>query len=277
MHIGAHVSTAGGLKTAIEGGQAIGAEALQIFPSAPLQWKIRGWDDKQCAWFKSEWPKTFKQVIFHGIYLTNLAASDPSNVLKTKTALIETLRLASIIGVVGAVFHPGSYTNGEFGNQNQVKNLICEILAETPTDTKLIYENSAGSTIGGKLEDLAWLINSSSDKTRVGVCLDTCHAFAAGYDIRTKNGYEEYIKEVKRLIGLEKVYCWHFNDSKFELGAKRDRHENIGEGHIGAEPFGFILNDKRWATLTSYLEVPGFEDKGPDKRNINILKKLRSS
>lgn len=276
MDIGAHVSTAGGLKTAIDSGIKIGAEALQIFPSAPLQWKIRGWDDKQCAWFKAEWPKTFKQVIFHGIYLTNLAASDPANVLKTKTALVETLRLAPKIGVTGTVFHPGSYTNGVLENQNQIKEIIGEILAETPSEAKLIFENSAGSTIGGRLEDLAWLINSSSDKSRVGVCLDTCHAFAAGYDIKAKNGYDAYIKEVERLIGLDKVFCWHFNDSKFELGAKRDRHANIGEGFLGAEPFSLILNDPRWADLSSYLEVPGFDDQGPDQKNIEILKKLRT-
>jgi len=277
MHIGAHVSTAGGLKTAIEGGLAIGAEALQIFPSAPLQWKIRGWDDKQCAWLKEEWPKHFKQVIFHGIYLTNLAGSDEANVIKTKTALVETLRLASKVGIVGTIFHPGSYTNGEFGNQNQVKEVISEVLAETPSETMLIYENSAGSTIGGKLEDLAWLVNASSDKSRVGVCLDTCHAFAAGYDIRSKEGYEEYVEKVESLIGLDKVFCWHFNDSKFDLGAKRDRHENIGEGFLGTEPFGFILNDPRWDRLSSYLEVPGFEDKGPDQKNVEILRKLRKS
>ncbi|MEK9167421.1 MAG: deoxyribonuclease IV [Patescibacteria group bacterium] len=276
MHIGAHVSTSGGLKTAIDGGQAIGAEALQIFPSAPLQWKIRGWDDKQCTWFKEEWPKHFRQIIFHGIYLTNLAGSDEANVLKTKTALVETLRLASKVGIVGTVFHPGSYTNGEMGNQSQIKESIAEILGETHSETKLIFENSAGSTIGGKLEDLAWLINSSPEKHRVGVCLDTCHAFAAGYDIKTKDGYEAYVKDVERLIGLDKVFCWHFNDSKFDLGAKRDRHENIGEGFLGSEPFGSILNDQRWTDLAGYLEVPGFEDKGPDKQNVDILKKLRN-
>lgn len=276
MDIGAHVSTAGGLKNAIDSGIKIGAEALQIFPSAPLQWKIRGWDDKQCTWFKSEWPKTFKQVIFHGIYLTNLAGTSPENVIKTKTALIETLKLAAKIGIVGTIFHPGSYTNGELGNQDQVKTVIAEILAATPPESKLIYENSAGSTIGGKLEDLAWLVNASSDKSRVGVCLDTCHAFAAGYDIKTKDGYEAYIKEIDRLIGLDKVFCWHFNDSKFELGAKRDRHANIGQGFLGAEPFGFILNDPRWTHLASYLEVPGFDDQGPDQKNIEILKELRA-
>ncbi|MDP3992841.1 MAG: deoxyribonuclease IV [bacterium] len=277
MYIGAHVSTAGGLKNAIDGGINIGAEVLQIFPSAPLQWKIRGWSDDDCAWFKAEWPKSFKQVIFHGIYLTNLAADKQEVLDKTIQALTETLTLAPKIGVVGTVFHPGNYNDGEILHKDQIRSAIKEVLANTPKQSKLIFENSAGSTMGGKLEDLAWLIDVSSDKDRVGVCLDTCHAFAAGYDIKTQSGYEAYVKEVERLIGIDKVFCWHFNDSKFELGAKRDRHENIGEGFVGKEPFGFILNDSRWASLASYLEVPGFDDEGPDSKNIEILKKLRQS
>lgn len=275
MYIGAHVSTAGGLKNAIENGEKIGAEALQIFPSAPLRWKIRGWSDDDCAWFKAEWPKTFKQVIFHGIYLTNLAADSAENLAKTKQALIETLTLAPKIGVVGTIFHPGNYNGGQIIHKDQIKSAIKEILDSTPSQSLLVFENSAGGTMGGKLEDLAWLIDISSDKKRVAVCLDTCHAFAAGYDISTKDGYESYLNEFDRLIGLDKVFCWHFNDSKFPLGAKRDRHENIGEGHLGARPFGYILNDKRWQKTSSYLEVPGFDDQGPDKKNIEILDSLR--
>src|SRR3989344_7617971 len=275
MFIGAHVSTAGGLKNAIEGGKSIGAEALQIFPSAPLQWKIRGWSDEDCAAFKAELPEIFKQVVFHGIYLTNLAADSAENLVKTKTALIETLKLATKIGVTGVVFHPGNYNNGEILHKEQIKDTIKEILASTPKESRLIFENSAGATMGGKLEDLAWLIDVSSDKARIGICLDTCHAYAAGYDIKTKYGYEAYVKDVERLIGLEKVFCWHLNDSKFALGSRRDRHENIGQGFLGQEPFGFILNDARWAHLAGYLEVPGFEDKGPDQKNVEILKSLR--
>ena len=249
---------------------------MQIFPSAPLQWKIRGWDEERCAWFKAEWPKIFQQVIFHGIYLTNLAADKQEVLDKTIQALTETLTLAPKIGVVGTIFHPGNYNDGEILHKDQIRSAIKEVLTNTPKQSKLIFENSAGSTMGGKLEDLAWLIDVSSDKDRVGVCLDTCHAFAAGYDIKTKDGYEAYVKEVERLIGLDKVFCWHFNDSKFALGAKRDRHENIGQGFLGSEPFGFILNDERWAHLSSYVEVPGFDDQGPDQKNIEILKKLRA-
>jgi deoxyribonuclease-4 len=275
MIIGAHVPTSGGLNTALKVGREIEAEALQIFPSAPLQWKIRGWADELCAEFLEAWPKEFQQVIFHGIYLTNLAGASAENVVKTKTALIETLTLAPKIGVVGTVFHPGTYNGGIEANADQIQDVIKTVLDETPKQSKLIYENSAGSTIGGKLEDLAWLLEHSSDRSRVGVCLDTCHAFAAGYEISNKEGYEKYIAEVKRLIGLENVFCWHLNDSKFAFGAKRDRHENIGEGELGRDVFEFLLNDPRWEKVAGYLEVPGFTDQGPDLKNVNILKALR--
>lgn len=277
MIIGAHVPTAGGLATAVKRGQEIGAEALAIFPSAPLQWKIRGWSDEACAVFKAEWPTLFKQVVFHGIYLTNLAGTSAENLAKTKTALIETLTLAPKIGVVGTVFHPGSYVDGQIGPKEQVKDAIRAILAETPPEAKLIFENSAGSTIGGRLEDLVWLLEVSGAPDRVGVCLDTCHAFAAGYDIATKNGYEAYVTEVDQKIGLKNVFCWHLNDSKFGLGAKRDRHENIGDGHIGTGTFELLMNDPRWQQTAGYLEVPGFEDQGPDQKNVDILRNLRHS
>lgn len=276
MIIGAHVPTAGGLETALKKGREIGAEALQIFPSAPLQWKIRGWSDEACAAFFEAWPGEFKQVIFHGIYLTNLAGASADNVTKTITALTETLTLAPKIGVVGTVFHPGTYNGGIESNSEQIRRVIKTVLDATPPQAKLIYENSAGSTIGGKLEDLAWLLENSSDRNRVGVCLDTCHAFAAGYDISTEEGYSNYIAEVTRLIGIENVFCWHLNDSKFGLGAKRDRHENIGEGELGAAAFGFLLNDERWANLAGYLEVPGFDNQGPDAKNIERLRALRT-
>lgn len=275
MIIGAHVPTAGGLDTAIKRGTEIGAEALQIFPSAPLQWSIRGWSDDSCAKFVQDAQGAFSQVVFHGIYLTNLAADTAENAAKTKTALIDTLKLSVKVGVAGTVFHPGNYKNGELGKKEQIEQLINEILAETPKESKLIFENSAGSTIGGKLEDLAWLLEVSKDKSRVGVCLDTCHAFAAGYNIATPDGYEQYIQDVDRLVGLQNVFCWHLNDSKFDLGAKRDRHENIGVGKIGTAAFKLLVNDEHWQKTAGYLEVPGFDNSGPDAKNVQILTKLR--
>ncbi len=275
MYTGAHVSTSGGLNKAIERGKAIGAESLQIFPSAPVQWKIRGWSDEEATEFKINWTKDYKQVVFHGIYLANLAGESAENLEKTKVSLIDTLTLADKLGIVGTVFHPGNYTQGEIRKHDQIKNSISEVLDATPKSTKLIFENTAGSTMGGKIEDLAWLIDVSSDKSRVGVCLDTCHAFAAGYDITDEESYNKYLKKVNELIGLENVFCWHLNDSKFGLGEKRDRHENIGEGKIGKTTFELLMNDPRWENVSGYLEVPGYENQGPDLLNIETLKNLR--
>lgn len=275
MLVGAHVPTAGGLETALKKGREIGAEALQIFPSAPLQWKIRGWSDEACAAFKETWPKEFKEVVFHGIYLTNLAGANPENLVKTKTALIDTLTLAPKIGVVQTIFHPGTYNGGLEKNKKQIQDTINEVLDNTPKEAKLIFENSAGSTIGGTLDDSVFLLDLANDKTRVGVCLDTCHAFAAGYDISNEEGYEKYIKEVVAKIGLKNITSWHLNDSKFGLGEKRDRHENIGEGKLGLKAFELLFNDTRWQDTVGYLEVPGFDDQGPDGKNVEILKKSR--
>lgn len=274
MVIGAHVSTAGGLENAIKNGQEIGAEAIQIFPSAPLQWRIRGWSDEDCQTFKKKWPTQFENIVFHGIYLTNLSGN-PENLEKTKNALIDTLILAPKIGVVGTIFHPGTYQDGGINTKDQIKKTVNEVLAKTPPETKLVFENSAGSTIGGKLEDLAWLVSIASDKQRVGVCLDTCHAFAAGYDLSNKKTYENFVAEVDQTIGLTNIFAWHLNDSKFELGAKRDRHENIGSGKLGQTAFELLINDSRWQKTAGYLEVPGFEGGGPDKRNVDLLKSLR--
>jgi len=276
MYIGAHVSTAGGLLKTLERGQAIGAEALQIFPSAPQRWAIRGWSEEICEKFQKEWPKHFKQVVFHAPYLLNLAAEKPQNLYLTKQSLSDTLKLASKLGIVGTIFHPGAYVNSRLGNQKQIREAIRQILAETPPETMLVYENSAGSVIGGQLEDLAWLVDNSTDKSRVAICLDSCHAFAAGYNLLDETGYEKFASCVKKLFGLKKVYAWHLNDSKFSLGSRRDRHANVGEGELGEAALARIVNDSRWRNLVGYLEVPGVGE-GPDKTNLDRLKKSRLS
>jgi len=274
MYIGAHVSTAGGLDKVIERGRALGAEAVQIFPSPPQRWAIKGWLDEDCELFQNEWPKYFRQVVFHAIYLLNLAAQTPKNYFLTKQALSDTLKLANKLGIKGVIFHPGTYVKGELSNQKQVREAIVEILSETPAETMLVYENSAGSVIGGRLEDLAWLIDNTPNKARAAVCLDTCHAFAAGYNLLDELEYEKFIARAKELFGLNKIYAWHLNDSKFTLGSKRDRHANIGEGELGKDFFSRLVNDIRWRDVAGYLEVPG-EGEGPDKKNIDRLKELR--
>jgi len=275
MYIGAHVSTAGGLSNALSRAESIEAEAIQIFPSAPLRWKISFWSDQECEQFKARWPKKFKQVVFHGIYLLNLASETSDGLAKTKQALIETMKLSAKLGIEATIIHPGTYKDGKIAAAKQIKQALSEVLSETPAQTKLVFENSAGGTIGGALEDLALLLELVKDASRAAVCLDTCHAFAAGYDISNQQGYENYIKEIDRTIGLNNVYCWHLNDSKFGLGQRRDRHENIGEGKLGLDCFSRLVNDSRWAQTAGYLETPGFDNQGPDLKNVKILKSLR--
>lgn len=275
MYIGAHVSTAGGLKKAIERGQNIGAESLQIFPSAPVQWNIRGFPAEDLTEFKASWPQLFKEVVFHGIYLVNLATADHDNHIKGIKALTDSLKLASKAGISKIIFHTGSYVDGKIAHQEQITEAIWQILEATPPSAKLVFENTAGSTIGAKLEDLAWLMKTANNPVRVGVCLDTCHAFASGYDLSDKSGYEKFMASVENIIGIKNVLAWHLNDSKFDLGGKRDRHENIGEGKLGLKAFDLLVNDSRWKDTSGYLEVPGFDNSGPDKKNVDILKKLR--
>jgi len=276
MNIGAHVSTAGGVLNAINKGKDIGAEALQIFPSSPQRWQITGWPDEDCVKFKDEWPKHFKNVVFHSIYLNNLAGTEEIRTKSIKAAT-DSMILAEKLGISQLIIHTGTYLSDKKIDEALLAKGINEILSKTPKTTKLVFENSASATIGGKLEDLRTLMSLADDKTRVGVCLDTCHAYAAGFDIKSHVGYEKFMKEIENIIKVQNVLSWHLNDSKFELGAKRDRHENIGEGFLGKEFFGFIINDKRWDNTAGYLETPGFDNSGPDKNNINILKQLRHS
>ncbi len=165
MFIGAHVSTSGGLKKAIERGLEIGAEGLQIFPSAPVQWKIKGFPEEECAWFKEEWPKHFKEVVFHGIYLVNLAGESEENLQKSLQAMIDTLTLAPKLGIKKTIFHTGTYKNGEIAAKDQLRTVINQILDNTPGESMLVFENTAGSTIGAKLEDLALLIDMAKQKS----------------------------------------------------------------------------------------------------------------
>lgn len=274
MIIGAHISTKGGLRTVLERGQDIKAEALQIFPSAPVQWKIRGFSDSEKEIFKNSWPALFKEVIFHGIYLTNLAATSIENRQKTLQAIIDTLNLAPQLGITKTVIHAGSYQEDRSILKPQIKDILNQIFDQTAENSQLLYENTAGSTIGAKLEDLEWLLSVSPAK-RAGICLDTCHAFASGYDLVSDESYEKYLSEVDKTIGLEKVLAWHLNDSKFDFNQKRDRHENIGQGKMGLKVFSLLLNDSRWQDVSGYLEVPGFDDLGPDLKNVEILKNLR--
>jgi deoxyribonuclease-4 len=283
MKIGAHVSTAGGLHTAFERAEAIGAECVQVFESAPQQWGTARLTDEQIAEFiEKRDASDVTPVFIHGKYLMNLASADPKIFKTSASTLRSSLNIATRIGAKGVIFHTGSHKGQGL---EQVFEQICEaairVLDETQ-DSWMIFENTAGGgdTIGSKFADLGSVIKRINNP-RAKVCMDTCHAFAAGYDLSNKKGVDAAMKEFDAEIGFENLAAIHCNDSKTPLGAARDLHENIGDGHIGREGFEALLAHKALRDVPLLLEVPGYKldgaGKGPDKPNIDRLKEIRAA
>ncbi len=244
MLFGAHQSIGGGLDQALKRIAAIGGDCLQIFSSSPREWNKPK--------MLTNPAKFLIPIYFHATYLINLA--DPGEIgRKSIEMLVAELNFAKEIGVIGSVVHLGSYKNG-----NALKENMKEVLAKTPKETFLIAENSGTRKIGQTLDELAEIAGWDS---RIRICLDTCHLHAAGYHL---NDFSLWNK-------LELV---HINDSKDEFGSLRDRHENIGRGKIGTEEFRKVINDPHLKNTPLILEVPGFDGKGPDKMNLDILKSL---
>jgi deoxyribonuclease-4 len=284
MKIGAHVSTAGGIATCFDRAAKVGAECVQIFESAPQQWGTARLDDDQVAEFRDAMAESgIEPVFIHGKYLMNLASAD-AKIFKTSTSTLRsTLNIAGRIGALGVIFHTGSSKGLGF---EAVFEQICEaaarVLDETPPETLMIFENSAGhgDTIGGKFNELGEILRRI-DNPRAKVCIDTCHAFASGYDLSSAAGVAAVMDELSREIGFENVAAVHCNDSKTKLGAGRDLHENIGEGHIGRAGFEALVAHPALAAVPFLLEVPGFKldgaGKGPDRPNIDLMKELRAA
>jgi deoxyribonuclease-4 len=279
MKVGAHVGSSGGLVTAFERAAAIGAETIQIFGAPPQVWKRRIIRPDECAAFKAKTKETgIEPVFIHGVYLINLATGTPEQLDKSTEALCGDLRLASAIGAKGVIFHVGSHKGVGFDQvKAQIVGAVNACLKDTPNDVWIILENSAGSggTIGSKFSELGAIMKATKSK-RMKVCLDTEHAYASGYDLATKNGLDAAMEEFDKEIGLENLVAVHANDSKIPLGGGRDRHDNIGEGHIGIKGFETIMRHPAFRDVPFLLEVPGFEDQGPDKRNVDILKEIRA-
>ncbi len=278
MRIGAHVSGSGGLDKAIDRALDIGAECIQLFPSAPQGWGFKVPDELVVAEFKR---KAFENDIgpnvFHAIYLVSLGADDPNLVQRGKASLTKYMNVAGDLGVSGVIFHLNSHKGRGFdGVFGQVVDGIREVLAESPDDVQLVLENSAGmgNHIGSKFAEIGAFVRELAD-LRVQVCLDTQHSFAAGYDLRTRESVEAVMDEFDREIGVEHLVAVHCNDSKPELGGALDRHENIGEGHLGLGAFESVLAHPAFADVPFYLEVPGYEGKGPDAQNVSALKSVR--
>jgi len=280
MQIGAHVSTSGGVVTCFDRAEAIGAEAAQIFLTPPQQWRSNKVEPDQVLDFhKRAAASSVDSVFVHGVYLINLATTDTVMLTRSTSSLKSSLNTCAQLGIKGVIFHLGSHKGQGLDSVfDQICRACLEVLEASPSDAWLILENSAGAggNIGSQFYDLGRIIRQVGSE-RVKVCLDTQHCYAAGYDVATAEGLEATMSEFEQEVGFDKLVAVHANDSKVELGAGRDRHENIGDGLIGVDGFRRILGHRAFQDVPFLLEVPGFgEAKGPDAPNIDLLKKLRA-
>lgn len=270
LHVGAHLSSAGGYRAMFERAREMGCSSIQMFSTSPRIWKPAELKEKDIHTFRSL-AEEFKiaPIYFHASYLINLASEEATGE-RSKAALIHELHTAAQLGVRGSIVHTGSFKGGR-EDYYSVVGRIQEILDSTPEETMLILENSGNRKIGVKLEQLGEIIKEVGSP-RVRVCLDTCHLHAAGYDITTKEKLEGFLKEFNAVVGAERLEVWHVNDSRDAFGSFRDRHDNLGEGFVGKEVFRLLVNHKTMQDIPFILETPGFDGNGPDKKNVDILK-----
>ena len=278
MKIGAHVSTAGGLSNAFDRASNIGAEAIQIFASSPRAWKFNQPKEEEVNLFKEKMEQTgIWPCYIHGSYLVNIGG-DPSQIEKSIESLTNNMSVAGKIGAEGVIFHGGSHKGKGFHNiVKQASECLKRVLDNSPENVWLCLENSAGmgSHIGSSFEEMGELIHLVQNDN-LKVCLDTEHMFAAGYDLTNPDEVPHIMKRFDEEIGLSKLVAVHANDSKVELGSGVDRHENIGDGFIGMDGFKALMSDPSFERVPFFLEVPGFDSKGPDEININLLKSIRT-
>jgi deoxyribonuclease-4 len=258
MLVGGHVSTSGGLVKAYERGIEFGCESLQIFNQSPRMWRPTQWKQPDVDEFRSRMADgSIKSVVIHAVYLINAASKDPEVRKKSLASLTQALQVGDAIGAAGVVFHPGS-TVGEPLDESidRVGEAIREVLAESDSCPLLLEDTAgAGGTIGRDFHELARLIELGGGGSRLGVCLDSCHMFASGYDIATADKLAGVIDECVTIVGLERVQCLHVNDSMVALGSNRDRHAILPEGELGTRGLSAFLSEPRFEGLPALLET----------------------
>jgi len=277
--LGVHCSISGGVYNAPIEGARLGCRAIQLFTGSNQQWRSKSISDEDADRFKGEMDRGKIEIAFsHTTYLINLAAPDKEILKKSIDTMIEELRRCSLLSIPFAVLHPGSpKEKGLDWGIKRIADSINKIFSRThELKTKIALETTAGqgSSVGSKFEELAAIRELVEDKSRIGFCLDTCHIFAAGYELRDKSEYDRTWKEFRNIIGMKDLLAIHLNDSKFEIGMHKDRHAHIGEGEIGKAGFTNIMNDPKLAKVPMVLETPKGED--PKKQDSKNLSKLRS-
>jgi deoxyribonuclease-4 len=276
--LGAHVSTAGGVANAPTNAAALGCEAFQLFVKNPNRWGAAALTETDIARFRAAHHKHGgRSAVAHASYLINLAATHPETLAKSQAALADELKRCDALGVRGLVLHPGAH--GGAGTQkglDAVARSLDAVLAQTPGGAAVWLENTAGqgTALGCTPQELGAIFARCDHSARLGVCLDTCHAFAAGYPVHEAEGLAAWLEEVDVQVGLERLGCFHLNDARSALGSRRDRHANLGEGQMGTEVFANLIEDARFKTTPMLLETPRGKDGLGHIRDLMQLRAL---
>lgn len=276
--LGAHMSIAGGLHLAFERLRKVKGESLQIFTRNQMQWKAEPISPEKVSLFKQAWEKSgFIPIADHSSYLINLASPDPVLGEKSVASFTHEIQRAALLGIPFLITHPGSHMGlgSEAGLRQFVSRLDRAVSRADIESVRILIETTAGqgTNLGVSFEEVAFILEKSRYAEQIGVCFDTCHVFAAGYDLRGEKAYRTTMDRFDRLIGLNRLLFFHLNDSKHGRGSRKDRHEHIGKGGIGSEGFRLLLNDPRFERHPMVLETP----KGKElKEDVMNLKRLRS-
>lgn len=276
MYFGYHVSIKGSLLSSLERGEAAGCDSIQIFSGSPRQWGTPEIGDEEVLAFKEKKEQAgIKYVVLHSVYLVNLASPDDSIYKRSLSSVTSALKKADKLGASGVVTHIGNHKGeGEESGLDRIASGVEACLANSKGDSMLLLETTAGAgtSIGGRFEQFGEIFKKTGRPERLGFCLDTCHIFAAGYDIRTKAGIDMTLSELDSFIGLDRLKLIHINDAKSELGSHKDRHEHIGKGNISLEAFRYIVNHPALRELPAIAELP-YENQD-DYDDLAVLRSL---
>jgi deoxyribonuclease-4 len=275
--IGAHTSAAGGVANALYEGQSIGATTIQLFTANQKRWEGKPLSDEAIAdWQKAREETGLQQIMSHDSYLINLGAPVEENLIKSRKAFRAEIERCLLLDLSFMNFHPGSYLKSDpqdcLDLMRESINMQADLVVGS--NLTLLIEATAGqgTNMGYKFEELAYLIEGCKDQLPIGICIDTCHIFAAGYDIRTPEAWNDTLNEFDKIVGLQHLKALHVNDSMKEFGSRRDRHALLGEGEIGIDCFKFMMTDPRLRELPKYLETPGGTEVWP--KEIKMLREF---
>jgi deoxyribonuclease-4 len=276
--IGAHVSTAGGLHNAVDRGVELECDAIQIFHQSPRAWRPTNFGPDDFGVFNEAFAASrLRSTVIHAVYLINTASPDETIREKSLGSLLHAVRLGDAIGADGVVLHAGSRKQDPIDEAvARAGELVREVLAESER-CPILFENTAGTQgpLGRDFDELAMLVEAAGGGDRIGVCIDSCHLFASGFEITEPDDLSVVVDDFDRLVGLDRLVALHVNDSAVPAGANRDKHASVGKGEMGRKGIGTFLSEPRFEDLPALLETPGPEKKGPDRAEVRLTKRLR--